>query len=173
MSEESKVNPANTVEKRELPANFQPMSAGVKRLEVPERAGYHRRWFRSDPGRIAKAQRAGYTFVDPRDVDLNNHDLGGDAKVSGNTDMGSSLVSVVSGEGLDQTGQPQRLYLMECPIEYYKASQKVLEERNDAVAEALKGNNMQGSDDETMSDREKRYMKGQAPALFTKNRRRT
>lgn len=162
-------NPAN---KPNLPKGYQPMSVGMKRLEVPTRDGYHRRWFRSDAGRIQRALRAGYQFVDPEDVELNNFDLGGDAKESGNSDMGSR-VSVVSGDGIDATGQPGRLYLMECPNELYEYSRSVIDDRNESIAEALRGGQLgAGHDDETQSDRSQRYVKGKIPDLFNPNKSR-
>lgn len=164
--------PADKKDKSVLPKGFQPMSAGTKQLEVPEREGFHRRWFRGEPGRIAKAQRAGYTFVNPDDVELNNFDLGGDAKLSGNTDMGTR-VSVISGDGLDSTGQPSRMYLMECPDEYYEASRDIIEERNENIAEALRGGKIgAGNDDETGIDVDNRYLKGKVPDLFIPKTRR-
>ncbi len=164
---ENKANPANAVERSVIPKDFQPMSAGVRKLEVPERPGFHRRWIRSDAGRIAKAQRAGYRFVDADAVDLNNFDLGGDAKESGNTDLGTR-VSVISGDGADATGQPGRLYLMECPIEYYEASRSIIDDRNEAIAETLRGGNAgRGQNGESSYDAEKRYTKGSMPDLFT------
>lgn len=165
-------NPSNAKSTSSIPKGFQPMSAGVKRLEVPEREGYHRRWFRGDPGRIARAQRAGYQFVDPTDVDLNNFDLGGDAAVSGNTDLGSR-VSVISGDDLDVGGQPGRLYLMECPDELYEYSRSIIEDRNEGVAEALRGGKIgEGYDGETVFDSEQRYVKGKVPDLFNPNKSR-
>lgn len=162
-------NPSNS-KKRELPEGFQPMSQGIKKLEVPERPGYHRRWFRGDASRIARAQRAGYTFVEPDEVELNNFDLGGDAKESGNTDLGSR-VSVVSGDDLDATGQPGRMYLMECPMEYYEASRELIEDRNEGIAKALRGGHIgEGEDGETAVDVQKRYTKGKMPDLFTRKR---
>lgn len=165
------VNPANVKEKRELPANFQPMSQGVKKLEVPEREGFHRRWFRGEPKRIAQAQRAGYTFVSEEDVDLNNFDLGGDAKTSGNSDMGTR-VSVISGDSYDKSGQPGRMYLMECPIEYYEASRQVQEDRNDDIAEALSAGTLgKDASGETFTDAQRRYLKTATPELFVRKNR--
>lgn len=162
-------NPAN---KPNLPKGFQPMSQGTQKLEVPSRDGYHRRWFRGDAGRIQKALRAGYTFVNPEDVELNNFDLGGDAKESGNTDMGSR-VSVISGDGVDATGQPGRLYLMECPDEIYEYSRSLIDDRNDSIAEALRGGQIgAGNDGETSHDVNQRYVKGKVPDLFNPNKSR-
>lgn len=164
-------NPANIKEKFNLPANFQPMGSGVMKLEVPERDGYVRRWFRGEPGRVQRAIQAGYTFVDRNDVSLNNFDLGGDAKESGNTDMGSR-VSVISGEGSDSTGQPLRMYLMECPEEIYEYSRSFVEARNESVADALRGGDQDGSEDETSSDKAQRYTrkKDNKLDLFTRKR---
>lgn len=169
-SAETNINPANEPERGALPKNFQPMSAGVRKLEVPERPGFHRRWIRSDAGRIAKAQRAGYRFVEADEVELTNFDLGGDAKESGNTDLGTR-VSVISGDGADVTGQPGRLYLMECPIEYYEASREIIEERNESIAETLRGGGERAAG-ESMKDAATRYTKGSMPDLFTPKHRR-
>lgn len=169
MREDERANPAEGLP--EKPKNYRPMTSAVLRLEVPKRAGYHRHWFRGDPNRIARAQQAGYRFVDQSEVDINNFDLGGDANADGNSDLGSR-VSVVSGEGVDTSGQPGRLYLMEIPEEWYADSQRILEERNDSVAEALRGGVL-GAENESGKDRNSRYVpKGTVvPDLFTKNKR--
>ncbi|MBT9137980.1 MAG: hypothetical protein DDT31_00524 [Syntrophomonadaceae bacterium] len=183
---ETKVNPANEVETSVFPKGFQPMSSITQKLEVPERPGYHRRWFRSDPGRIAKAQRAGFRFVSYDEASLVNFDLGGDAKNSGNTDLGTRVsiisgdgadagtrVSIISGDGADATGQVGRLYLMECPMEFYEVSRKLVEDRNESVAEMLRGGQAgAGGAGESYNDVTKRYSRITMPDLFTpKNRR--
>lgn len=163
-------NPANA---SDIPADFQPMDSAIQRLEVPKKDGFHRHWFRGNPERIARAQKAGYRFVDPNEVNINNFDLGGDAKESGNTDLGSSRVSVISGDDLDTTGQPGRLYLMECPEHLYQISKKSLEDRNEGVAAALRGGKIgAGEQGETPVDTQKRYMKGNTPDLFIPNKTR-
>lgn len=162
-------NPANVAEKSAFPKNYVPMGAPVQKLEVPEREGYHRRWIRGDAGRIQKALRAGYQFVNSDEVNLNNFDLGGDASTSGNTDMGSSRVSVISGDKVDATGQPGRLYLMECPMEYYEHSRKIMREINEGVADALKGGQV-GAESDGAADKRARYVdnkKTSMPGLFT------
>lgn len=161
-------NPANAQDF--VPADFTPMTSATLRLEVPKRDGWHRHWFRGTPERIARAQKAGYRFVDEREVSLNNFDLGGDAKESGNSDLGSR-VSVISGDDVDTTGQPGRLYLMECPEHLYQRSKAILDQRNDDVATALRGGNIgKGAQGETTVDQNNRYMKGNAPDLFTPNK---
>jgi hypothetical protein len=165
-------NPANEKEKSILPPGYVPMSQGAQTLAVPQRDGWHRRWFRSDPGRIARAQRAGYTFVDADEVSLVNGDLGGDASTSGNSDMGTR-VSVISGDEADSTGQPSRMYLMECPEELYEYSRSILADRNEGIAEALRGGKIgAGHDGETRKDQETRYITGDIPALFNPHKTR-
>lgn len=163
-------NAADTKQKRAMPAGFIPMSQGVEKLKVPEREGYHRRWFRGDAGRIARAQQAGYTFVDPADVELNNFDLGGDAKNSGNTDLGTR-VSVISGDETGTDGQPHRLYLMECPEEFYEYSRSILADRNESIAEALRGGKI-GDEELSAKDRKAKYVGEGVPDLFNPNKRR-
>lgn len=162
-------NPAN-----DYPEGFKPipMSTGTLRLAVPERPGWHRHWFRGNPERLARARQAGYRMVQTHEVALNNFDLGGDAMTTGNSDLGSN-VSVISGDDLDTTGQPGRLYLMECPLEYYEMGKKILDERNENVAEALRGGKI-GSESDAPGDENARYIKKGTPIpdLFNPNKRR-
>lgn len=165
-------NPAEQKRKAISLKDLQPMSKGVPKLEVPEKEGYVRRWFRGDPGRIQRAMRAGWTFADANEVELNNFDLGGDAKADGNTDLGTR-VSVISGDEADSTGQPSRLYLMECPEEVYAYSRGFQADRNESIAEALRGGKI-GAGYEGESDEEidtTRYVKGAVPDLFKPKRR--
>lgn len=165
MEPKEKANPAN--DKLELPKGYKPMSTAQLRLEVPEKPGWHRHWFRGTPGRIARAQQAGYTFVNPADVEVNNFDLAGDSKASGSTDLGTRI-SVVSGDGSGEDGQPSRMYLMECPENLWRHAQKLLGEEVDKTAEALRGGQVgAGKNGETQYDVSKRYLKdGNVPSLF-------
>lgn len=167
MSEADKVqNPANEPKKFVIPADFQPMSLPKEKLSVPEIPGYHLHWFRGSPDRIARARQAYYEFVDEHEVGLNNFDLGGDAGKSGNTDLGSR-VSVVAGDDIDGSGQPSRLYLMKCRQELFDESQRLLAERNESVATALRGGLIgAGQEGETANDVQQRYVKGKVPDLF-------
>jgi hypothetical protein len=161
-------NPANEEEIFVIPADFQPMTLPKGRLSAPDRPGWHRHWFRGSPDRLEQARRAYYQFVKPEDVRLNNFDLGGDATQSGNTDLGTR-VSVVAGDDLDNSGQPSRLYLMECRQELFAESQKLLADRNEQIATALRGGQMgAGSTEtgETQYDVQQRYVKGKVPDLF-------
>lgn len=170
MNDATKQNPANDVKVSAIPEGYIPMSAPVQRLQVPEREGYVRHWFRGDYNRLQRAQQAGYRFVDHSEVRTNNFDVGGDSKNSGNTDLGSR-VSIVTGDDSGPDGQPNRLYLMEIPKELFEYGQKLLQERNDSVAEALRSG-LIGSDEDSASDKAARYAKTGVPDLFNPNKRR-
>ena len=167
-----KVNPANEVAVAEVPHDYIPMSVPNLRLQVPTKPGYFRYWFRGDANRLFRAQQAGYKFVDKHDVHVNNFDLGGDASNSGSTDLGTR-VSVTSGDDVGPDGNPNRLYLMEIPLELYERGQQYLTERNDQVAMALRSG-LLGADGEDVGDKKARYSKSGVPDLFNpvKTRRR-
>lgn len=166
-------NPANETKVSEIPLNYIPMSAPLQRLQVPERPGYRRYWFRGDYNRLARAQQAGYSFVNPQDVRVNNFDVGGDAKDSGSTDLGTR-VSVVTGDEVDNSGQPNRLYLMEIPEELYERGQSYLESINESIAKELRSGLIGADEHESSKDKAARYSKSNVPELFNpnKNRRR-
>lgn len=155
----NKPNVASTAGTTNIPKDFRPMNSAVLRLEVPARDGYHRHWFRGTPERLGRAQQAGYRFVDAEDVgdSIYNSDLAGDAKSGGSTDLGTR-VSVISGDDVDRSGQPGRLYLMEVPQELYEMSQKILEDRNESVAAALRGGMVGSENDTNRQDTNSRYL---------------
>ena len=167
----TETNPANNIEHQVIPDDYIPMSAPIQRLQVPKKDGYVRYWFRGDAGRIQRAMQAGYRFVDQSEVKVNNFDLGGDAKKSGSTDLGSR-VSIITG---DQTfdGQPARLYLMEIPEELYEKGQAYLTQANESVAAALRSG-LIGSDDvgDSKADKAARYTKSGVPDFLNPLKRR-
>lgn len=146
----TKSNPSQDKGELKLPPGYKSMSVGQRRLEVTEREGWHRHWFRDTPGNIARAVQAGYTFVEKDDISLNDSDLAGGDNDKG-TDMGSR-VSVTSGDGKD------RLILMECPEWIFQHAQNLHMEQVHATAEAIKGGRVEvGSNGETRDDTSKRY----------------
>ena len=159
-----KNNPAS--EKPVLPKGYRPMSAGQRKLEVPDLEGYRIYWFRDDPGRIEDAMRAGYTFVDKDEISLNDLDLAGSGSGSKGDDMGDR-VSRAQGGGAMVGNQPARLYLMKVPLEIAEYAQAMLNERVDAVAEALRGGKM-GQEKLSGRDRQSTYVKDINAPLFTR-----
>lgn len=152
-----------------------PLSVPQRKLEVPNIPGYRLRWFRGTPQRLAQAERAGYEFVQPEEVALNNVVIGGDAKKDGNSDMGSR-VSVIEGSETDGSGQAIRMYLMKQKEELWKEDQAIIQGRNDSVAAALTTGFAQGSvggrdAGETIADAQSRYVdrsRSKIPELFRK-----
>lgn len=163
---DQKNNPASGQVK--LPKGYRPMSVGQRRLEVPPIEGFHLHWFRGNPANIARAHQAGYEFVDPDEVSLNDLDLAGGDEEKG-TDMGSR-VSVISGDDVGVNGQPGRLYLMKCPLELYEYSQRLLGDQVDTVVDALKGGKVGVSQDgqEMNVDVQNRYLKEAKSTLLTR-----
>lgn len=129
------------------------MSLPQLMLQVPEIEGYVMHWFADRPGRIPRALQAGYEFVKPDEVRLNNFGLASDLIESGNTDLGSR-VSVHG--GTNETGGAERLYLMKIKKEWYDKDMKLREEASDKIVDALR-EGMLGA--KTMEDAAKRYTK--------------
>jgi len=133
-AEAIKTNPANSLpvaEKRATPKRI-PMSVPQAKLAVPEIPGYHQHWFTSD--RVARAQQAGYSFVDPDETDTSLLEIAGGE----NQDMGTR-VSAYAGTEIDpRDGQPKRLYLMKIPLEFWNEDQRNLERRSESMLDALR-----------------------------------
>lgn len=163
-------NPASTADPDLEARKIVPMTVPVQRLEVQEIPGYVLYWMRGTPDRIAQAQRAGYDFVSEDEVTLNNRDLGGDATVSGSTDMGSR-VSVIAG-GMGDDGQPVRLILMKIKKEHWDIGQKVLADRSEKTAAAFRAGLVGQDTAGATMDFSNRYMKGKVPDLFRAKTRR-
>src|SRR5580698_9510041 len=79
----TKNNPANkTVEPKGNRRARVPMSVPLRKLEVPELAGYHLHWIAE--ANIGRALQAYYEFVEDREVPVNQRSPGTDTEVSGN-----------------------------------------------------------------------------------------
>lgn len=149
-------NPANEKQKRVLPPGYKPLSAATRKLEVPKRDGYQRRWFNGNASRIGRALLAGWTFVERGETEVNSFDIGGDASQDGNTDLGTR-VSIISGEDMDRSGQPGRMYLMEIEDWLYDHGREYQIDTNKAIARSLREGNM-GTEKDSNEDRKKRYL---------------
>lgn len=130
------VNPANAPTNAKTEADRIPMSVPLQRLQVVDIPGYHTHWMRSTPERIQQALRAGYTFVQDDEVQLNYKGLASSPLGGGNSDLGSG-VSVPAGR-TDERGETVRLVLMKIPLQFWDADQKALDDRQDKIAEALR-----------------------------------
>jgi hypothetical protein len=113
-----------------------PMSLPTLKLAVPEIPGYHCHWMRGDAQRIHQALRAGYAFVEPDEVNLNDFGLANGPDDSGNQDLGSR-VSHISGTAAD--GKAETLYLMKLPLALWEADQAALGQRQEQIASSIRG----------------------------------
>jgi hypothetical protein len=111
------------------------MSVPSMKMSVPPIPGYVCYWFNDDEGRVEKALRSSYQFVETDEVALHDFSLAGDSTKTGNQDLGSRVSMLV---GTTRHGQPMRAYLMKIREEIWRIDQKLGQERNDQVAAALK-----------------------------------
>lgn len=165
------MNPANAINKPAAERKRIPMSVPQRKLEAPEIPGYVCYWMLGTPSRLQQAERAGYEFVDEKEVMINSTTLGNAADISGSTDMGSR-VSIGAGEQVGTDGQPVRLYLMKIRKDWYAESQAIAEQRNDSIADALRGGKL-GSEKDARGDTAMRYIdpsRTKIPDLFTPKR---
>lgn len=91
-----------------------PFGALEQKLFYPAREGFHRHWFNDHPGRIARAQEAGYEHVKDND--------------------GKVVTRIV---GTAEGGGPLSAYLMEIPEEWWQADmaeqQKQVNEKEETM----------------------------------------
>src|SRR5262245_20011824 len=155
-------NPGTEPGKAQAERKRIPLSVPQRKLEVPDVPGYHLRWIRGTPQRLRQAEQAGYEYVTPEDVQMNDLALGGDGSRHGSTDMGSR-VSVVEGSETDGSGNAIRMYLMKQKLEFYREDQEIVQRRNNSIANALTSSFAQGTvggqaPGETQEDVGQRYV---------------
>jgi len=136
MEELSKENPANEREKAVTERTRIPMSIPNQHLAVPDIPGFHTHWFLSK--NVHRALRAGYEYVNPEEVELVAYGLADDLAGGGSSDLGTRISHIASSQ-VDNTGQPERLYLMKLRQEWWDDDQKLIEKANDRIAAALRG----------------------------------
>lgn len=92
-----------------------PFGAHVQKLSYPPREGFHRHWFNDTPGRIQRAQEAGYTHVQSTD--------------------GKNVSRVV---GVAEAGGGLTAFLMEIPLDFYNEDQALKNAKRDEIDQQLK-----------------------------------
>lgn len=111
-----------------------PMTAPTRRMELPQIPGYYVQWIRGTNDRLQQALNAGFEFIRPGEVHLNNRLLGDDVLKSGNTDLGDR-VSI--GDGTDEQGHVIRSYAMKQREDYHAEDMAVRQRGNDSIADSL------------------------------------
>lgn len=138
-------NPAQSPEKVVAERVRIPMTSPMRRLETPELPGWWLQWIRGTPERMQQAKRAFFEHVLEYELDVNNRDIGGDAKTSGNSDLGS-IISTSDGSGeRGYDGQAIRMYLMKQRKEHHDEDVAINQRRNDSVVDSLTVNFRQGT----------------------------
>ena len=156
MLHEEKSNPAvpsiTTAEKPKEVRKRIPMSVPIRKLEVPEREGWHRYWFIGN--NVPRAIQGGYKHVHTHEIPINQHNPANDPSVTGSQGLGS-LVEIT--DGLDEHGKSTTLYLMEIEMEFWLEDQKILEKRNANIMQSIfRGEQIMGT--ESLSPEEKSLM---------------
>lgn len=158
-------NPANEKELRVTDDTRISMSLPHLMLQAPEIDGYVLYWFADRPGRIARAQAAGYEFVNQDELTVNNFSVASSLADSGNTDMGTR-VSVHGGAA--EGGGAERLYLMKIKKEWWDKDMELREQASDKTVQALR-TGMTGADRDAMRDKAARYTRS-TENLFTRKK---
>lgn len=110
-----------------------PFGVARTKLEVPmTMEGYHLHWVNDSAGRIQEAQRGGYTFVEPKEVQA--------------VDSGSQVKRLV---GRNEDGSAQYAYLMKIEREFYDEDQQTIQSEVDQFDRAIK----RGTLEEVSGDR--------------------
>jgi hypothetical protein len=165
-------NPANVApEPKGNRKHRVPMSVALRRLEVPEIAGYHLHWIKE--ANVGRALQAAYEFVGFDEVpQVNQRNPGTDTELSGSTDLGSH-VSFVAGTGAD--GKPERLILMKLLEEYWREDRAQIDGRNAAVMGSIfRGEKILDKDQVSSDVEQTRYVDPERTyerrALFSRRR---
>jgi hypothetical protein len=110
-----------------------PFGVARTKLEVPMTLeGYHLHWVNDSAGRVQEAQRGGYTFVDPKEIQA--------------ADSGSQVKRLV---GRNEDGSAMYAYLMKIENEFYAEDQQTIQSEVDRFDAAIK----RGTIDEKAGDR--------------------
>jgi len=133
-----------------------PMSVPQQKLAVPDIPGYHCHWMADRVGRLIQAMNAGYEFVRPEEVYINNIGLANDISQSGSTDLGTRI-SVVGGAG--EAGQVLRLYLMKIRQEWWEEDQAKLMVRNSSIMDTIKRTGVREGPDGAKVESEHTYVR--------------
>ncbi len=99
-----------------------PFGVARTKLEVPmTMEGYHLHWVNDSAGRIQEAQRGGYTFVEPKEVQA--------------ADTGTQVKRLV---GRNEDGSAMYAYLMKIEREFYDEDQQTIQSEVDQFDRAIK-----------------------------------
>lgn len=114
------VSPVET-EAPQRKSTRKPFGRMQQKLAYPDRPGFHRHWFNDIPGRIVRAQEAGYDHV--------------------KDDEGKNVSRIV---GTAESGGPLHAFLMEIPEEWWKEDLAAEQAEVDRKEQSMKRGTPQG-----------------------------
>ena len=163
MTTPSPQSPASPRERRVTETTRVPMSVPNQKLAVPPIPGFFLYWHLGK--NVPTALRAGYSFVEEDEVDIEQHGVANSAETSGSTDMGTRVSISAGPNSFDDDLQPSRLYLMKLPQAWRDQDVVNMGRVNEKVATALRSG-MLGAEQDL--DKARRYMKQGQDLFFPK-----
>ena len=127
-----------------------PLSAPMRKMELPTIPGFHIHWINDYPGRLEQAQDGGYSFVERAEVVMNDR-----GPTPTDSDLGSR-VSMVVGSNAD--GTALRAYAMKIKQEWYDEDQAAIQAHNDHIDKTIRRGQQQVEGEKT-EDARQRYVK--------------
>lgn len=156
-------------QRRVTSENRIPMSLPNLKLAVPDMPGYYLYWHlgKNIHWQNGGALKAGYTYVDDEELDIEQKGVANAAAESGSTDLGSRISVVAGGTVSDDDLEPARLYLMKLPMEWHEADMAARTAGNEIIARSLRSGLVGAEGD---PDKNKRYMKQGQDLFYPKTR---
>lgn len=148
--------PANAPARRVTEATRVPMSLPNPKLSVPDVPGFFLYWHLGK--NVRAALKAGYTYVDEEELEVEQRGIANDASTSGSTDMGTRISIAAGGTVSDDNLEPERLYLMKLPQEWRDQDQAAQGKISENIAIALRSGKV-GAEGEAAGDTAHRYLK--------------
>lgn len=109
------------------------MNVPSRKLETPEITGYHLHWFLRQ--NVPQGIRAGYEFVDVKELPSMDKSIGGRGEKTNTEDLGGSQITHIGGR--DERGDTVELVLMKIRLEWYMDDQRKIAERNMSVMQMI------------------------------------
>jgi hypothetical protein len=109
------------------------MNVPTRKLETPELPGYHLHWFLRT--NIPPAIRAGYEYVEVKELPTMDKSIGGRPPGTNTEDLGGAQITHIA--GLDEHGKTVELVLMKIRLEWYFDDQKQIAARNRSVLQMI------------------------------------
>ena len=109
-----------------------PMDIPQAKLAVPNLPGFFCYWHLE--ANVPAAIKAGYTFVEPDEMSINQLNVATENSISGNQDLGNRIKIM---GGVNIVGQPEYHVLMKLRMEWRLADQRKKDARNASILQGI------------------------------------